>query len=91
VTVISRGAVVRIDGEDRTQEPVAFFQFGPPGLPKNAPLDTPASLALGNSVWTLGQLYVTNLGWMTAMAPGPPWPGPGLVSIEVDVPWWPWR
>jgi sugar lactone lactonase YvrE len=93
VALVSRCAVVRIDGEDRTQETVAYFQFGPPDLPLNAPLDTPASLAFGTRIGERDQLFVTNLGMMSAMAPGPPWPGAGLVKIDVDGPdrLWPWR
>lgn len=42
VTVVSRSAVVRLDAEDRTQETVAFFRFGPPGCPTpEACRDTP--------------------------------------------------
>ena len=66
VAVVSRAAVVRLDAEDRTQETVAFFQFGPPGLPLFAPLDTPASLAFGTGNGEQGQLFVTNLGMMSA-------------------------
>jgi sugar lactone lactonase YvrE len=93
VALVSRCAVVRIDGEDRAQETVAYFQFGPPDLPLNAPLDTPASLAFGTRIGERDQLFVTNLGMMSAMVPGPPWPGAGLVKIDVDVPDrpWPWR
>jgi sugar lactone lactonase YvrE len=62
VAVVSRGAVIRFDADDRSQETVAFFQFGPPTLPLNAPLDTPASLAFGTGAGEQGQLFVTNLG-----------------------------
>jgi SMP-30/Gluconolactonase/LRE-like region len=92
VALVSRAAVVRLNADDRSQETVAFFQFGPPELPLNAPLDTPASLAFGTGSGEQGPLFVANLGWMSTMAPGPPWPGPGLVKIDVGVPDLPrWR
>ena len=91
VALVSRAAVVRLNADDRSQETVAFFQFGPPGLPLNAPLDTPASLAFGTGSGEQSQLFVTNLGWMSIMAPGPPWPGSGLVKIAVGAPGLPLR
>jgi sugar lactone lactonase YvrE len=91
VAVVSRGAVVRLDADDRSQEAVAFFQFGSSGLPLNAPLDTPASLAFGTGNGEQGQLFVTNLGMMSKMAPGPPWPGAGLVKIDAGAPGRPLR
>jgi sugar lactone lactonase YvrE len=83
VAVVSRCAVVRLDGDDRSQSTVALFRFGPPDLPLNAPLDTPASLAFDTHE---RDLFITNLGMMTAMAPGPPWPGAGLVKIDLGRP-----
>jgi sugar lactone lactonase YvrE len=91
VAVVSRSAVVRLDADDRTQETVAFFQFGPPNLPLNAPLDTPASLAFGTGSREQGVIFVTNLGWLSTIVPGPPWPGAGLVKIDAGVPGWPLR
>lgn len=91
VALVTRCSVVRLDANTREQEMVAFFQFGPDTLPRFAPLDTPASLAFGPGP-RRGHghredgpsLFVTNLGWMAGMAPGPPWPGPGLVRIDVE-------
>jgi sugar lactone lactonase YvrE len=91
VALVSRGAVVRINADDRSQHSVAYFQFGPPDLPLSAPLDTPASLAFGTGAGEQGQLFVTNLGMMSAMAPGIPWPGSGLVKLSAGAPGYPLR
>lgn len=91
VAVVSRCAVVRIDAEDRSQETVAAFRFGAPGPPQSVPLDTPASLAFGTGAGEQMQLFVTSLGMMSAIAPGPPWPGSGLVKIDAGVPGRPGR
>ena len=91
VAVVSRAAVVRINADDRSQETVAALLLGAPGPPQPAPLDTPASLAFGTGAGEQQQLFVTNLGMMSAMVPGPPWPGSGLVKIEAGFPGRPLR
>lgn len=91
VAVVSRCAVVRIDAETRAQETVAAFRFGAPGPPQPAPLDTPASLAFGTGSGEQMRLFLTNLGMMAGIAPGPPWPGPGLVKIDAGAPGRPLR
>ncbi len=84
--VISRAAVVTLDATDRTQSTVAMLAFAPDAPAPVAPLDTPASLAFGAGSGARTQLFVTNLGWMAGLVPGPPWPGPGLVRIDAGVP-----
>ncbi len=114
VALVSRSAVVRLNADDRSQNTVAFFQFGPPELPLNAPLDTPASLAFGTGSgeqWPRRhrghppevrdeELPMARVGagedrcrraGPAALAPGPPWPGSGLVKIDAGVPGRPLR
>jgi len=79
VAVVSRTAVVRINAADKTQETIAALFTG-------TPLDTPASLAFGTGKGAREILFVTNLGWMSALVPGPPWPGTGLVKINAGMP-----
>lgn len=94
VAVVSRNAVVRIDHTSMAQETVALLTPLPGS--RATPLDTPASLALDGR-----SLFVTNLGLMAVMMPGPTWPGAGLVKFDTDAPplkgslvgqvWWtPW-
>lgn len=85
VAVVSRIAVVRINAEDFSQETIAAYLFDP-NDPLFAPLDTPASLAFGTGKGGRQSLFITNLGWMTTIIPGPPWPGLGIVKIDVGVP-----
>ncbi len=79
VALVSRNAVVRINSATLAQETVASLS----GYPA-APLDTPASLALGPRDRCPRDLFVTNLGWMATIIPGPTWPGAGLVKINAD-------
>ncbi len=83
VAVISRNAIVRINAKDKTQETIAAL----PGTP----FDTPASLAFGTGKGYKEGLFVTNLGWMSTIVPGRPWPGPGLVKIDAGMPGQPLR
>ncbi|MFO7692323.1 MAG: SMP-30/gluconolactonase/LRE family protein [Vicinamibacterales bacterium] len=85
VAVVSRNAVVRIRESDRLQETVALLAPTGGRYPM-ASLDTPASLAFGTGKGERTSLFVTNLGWMSQMAPGRPWPGAGLVKIDAGVP-----
>jgi hypothetical protein len=85
VAVVSRLAVVRINAEDLSQETVATY-LTDPGNPLFASLDTPAILAFGTGKGGRQSLFVTNLGMMTSIVPGPSWPGPGLVKIEAGEP-----
>ena len=85
VAVVSRLAIVKIHAADFSQETVAAY-LPNPNDPLFAPLDTPASLAFGTGKGGRQDLFVTNLGWMSNIIPGPPWPGPGLVKIEAGVP-----
>jgi sugar lactone lactonase YvrE len=78
VAVISRSAIVRINASDKSQETVSFLPI--------KPLDCPASLAFGTGTGEQQNLFVTNLGWMSVIVPGRPWPGPGLVMIDAGVP-----
>jgi len=85
VAVVSRIAVARINAKDLSQETTAAYFFDPYD-PLFAPLDTPASLAFGTGKGGRKSLFVTNLGWMSNLIPGPPWPGPGLVKIDTGAP-----
>jgi sugar lactone lactonase YvrE len=78
----SRLAVVRINAVDRSQETLAAFQFGPGAVP----LDGPFSLAFGTGTGERQNLFVTSSGLVGALVPGLPWPGPGLVKLEVGIP-----
>ncbi len=89
VAVISRNAIVRILARDRTQETVAANTPNP--VRQHAPFDTPASLAFGTGAGERRHLFVTNLGWMSTIVPGPPWPGPALVKIDGGRPGLPTR
>jgi sugar lactone lactonase YvrE len=86
VAVVSRCAVVRISAADRAQDTVAMLSFAPDPPAPAAPFDTPASLAFGTGKGMRTDLFVTNLGWMENLVPGPPWPGPGLVQVEAGAP-----
>ena len=86
VAVVSRSAVVRIDAADRVQDTVAMLAFAPDPPAPAAPFDTPASLAFGTGKGARKDLFVTNLGWMEILVPGPPWPGPGLVQLAAGAP-----
>ena len=86
VAVISRAAIVRIDAADGTQSTVAMLAFAPDAPAPLAPLDAPASIAFGTAKGGRDDLFVTNLGWMANLVPGPPWPGPGLVRVPAGAP-----
>jgi sugar lactone lactonase YvrE len=85
IAVPSRLAVVRINAADRSQETLAVFQFMPVDVPL-APLDAPFSLAFGTGKGERQNLFVTSSGLVGALAPGLPWPGPGLVKLEIRIP-----
>jgi sugar lactone lactonase YvrE len=74
VAVVSRLAIVRINSNDKSQELVSAFP--------ETPFDCPASLAFGTGKGERQSLFVTSLGWMAAIMPGPPWPGPSLIKID---------
>lgn len=76
IAVVSRNAIVRINADDRSQETVALHPA--------VPLDSPASLAFepDNVEWE--SLFVTNLGMFQDFIPDQPWPGPGLVKINLQ-------
>jgi sugar lactone lactonase YvrE len=78
ITVISRGAIVRINADDLSQETFAVYP--------EIPLDMPASLAFGKIKGGYQNVFVTNLGMSDLLVPGMEWPGPGLVKIDADVP-----
>jgi sugar lactone lactonase YvrE len=76
ITVISRSAIVRINADDRSQETVAVHP--------EIPLDSPASLAFATDMGEWESLFVTNLGMFKDFIPDQPWPGPGLVKIDLQ-------
>jgi sugar lactone lactonase YvrE len=78
IAVPSRSAIVRINADDRSQETVAVYP--------NVPLDAPLSLAFGTGKGERESIFVTNSGMTGLFIPGLPWPGPGLVKIEVGIP-----
>lgn len=78
IAVPSRGAIVRINANDRSQETVAVYP--------EVPLDAPLSLAFGTGKGERESIFVTNSGMSGLFVPGLPWPGPGLVKIEVGIP-----
>lgn len=79
VALVSRNAVVHIDAGTLEQATIASLSDYPA-----APLDTPPSLALGPRDRCGRDLFVTNLGWMSTIIPGPQWPGAGLVKLNAD-------
>ena len=81
----SRLAVVRINAADRSQETIAVFNPLQPDVPQ-APLDAPFSLAFGTGSGERQNLFVTSSGLVGALVPGVPWPGPGMVKLEVGIP-----
>jgi sugar lactone lactonase YvrE len=80
VTVPTRSAIVRING-DLSQETFAVYP--------DEPLDTPFNLAFGTGKGERENIFVTNGGAAGLFIPGLPWPGPGLVKLEVGVPGYP--
>ncbi len=80
LTILTRNAVVRVRAEDRVQESIAVL--GSPGPVPSAPFDFPASLAFGTGAGEQANLFVTNLGMMAIIAPGPQWPGRALVKLQ---------
>ena len=78
IAVPSRGAIVRINANDRSQETVAVYP--------DAALDAPLSLAFGTGQGERKSIFITNSGMSGLFVPGLPWPGPGLVKIEVGIP-----
>ncbi len=82
VTVPSRAAIVRINGDDRSQETFAVYP--------DEPLDAPFNLAFGTGKGERENIFVTNGGYTGFLAPGPPdWPGPSLLKLEVGIPGYP--
>jgi sugar lactone lactonase YvrE len=81
VTVPTRSAIVRINADDLSQETFAVYP--------NEPLDTPFNLAFGTGKGERENIFVTNGGAAGLFIPSLPWPGPGLVKIEVGVPGYP--
>ena len=84
LTILTRNAVVRVKAEDKKQESIAVL--GSPGPVPSAPFDTPASLAFGTGAGEQQNLFVTNLGMMAAIIPGPKWPGRALVKVHAGAP-----
>jgi sugar lactone lactonase YvrE len=78
IAVPSRSAIVRINAADRSQETVAVYP--------DVPLDAPLSLAFGTGKGERESVFVTNSGMTGLFLPGLPWPGPGLVKIDVGIP-----
>jgi sugar lactone lactonase YvrE len=78
IAVPSRSAIVRINAADRSQETVAAYP--------DVPLDAPLSLAFGTGKGDRESIFVTDSGMGGLFFPGMPWPGPGLVKIEVGIP-----
>jgi sugar lactone lactonase YvrE len=78
VAVASRLAIVRINAADRSQETIAAYP--------HAPLDACYSLAFGTGKGERENLFVTNSGLVGVLVPGVPWPGPGLVKLEIGIP-----
>ena len=74
----SRLAVLRMNAADRSQGTLAVFP--------QAPLDGPFSLAFGTGMGERENLFVTGSGLVGALVPGLPWPGPGLVKLEIGIP-----
>ena len=85
VAMVTRLAVVRINAEDRSQETIAAFGFDP-DAPLFAPMDFPNALAFGTGKGGRQIMFVTNLGVTNMYIPGPPWPGRGIMKIEVGIP-----
>ena len=81
----SRLAVVRINAADRSQETIAAFNPLQADVPQ-APLDAPFSLAFGTGTGERQNLFVTSSGLVGSLVPGFPWPGPGLVKLEIGIP-----
>jgi len=81
----SRLAVLRINAADRSQETLAVFQFMPAKVPV-VPLDAPLSLDFGTGTGERQNLFVTSSGLVGSLVPGLPWPGPGLVKLEIGIP-----
>jgi sugar lactone lactonase YvrE len=78
IAVPTRGAIVRINADDRSQETVAVYP--------DASLDAPYSLAFGTGKGERESLFITNAGISGQFIPGVPWPGPGLVKIDAGMP-----
>jgi sugar lactone lactonase YvrE len=79
IAVPSRGAIVRINADDLSQETLAAF----PGSPL---LDAPLSLAFGTAKGERSSLFISNGGLSEGIVPGLPWAGPGLLKIQVGIP-----
>jgi sugar lactone lactonase YvrE len=79
LAVVSRSAILRIDGGDKSWSVLTSLAMG-------APLDTPASLAFGTGGGEQQNLFVTNLGMLSMISPGLQWPGPALVKVAAGVP-----
>jgi len=81
VAVVSRNAILRIDGGDKSWSVLTSL-----AMPDGALLDTPASLAFGTGGGEQQNLFVTNLGMLSTISPGPQWPGPALVKVAAGAP-----
>jgi sugar lactone lactonase YvrE len=79
IAVPSRGAIVRINADDLSQETLAAY----PGSPL---LDAPLSLAFGTGKGERASLFISNGGLSEGIVPGLPWAGPGLLKIQVGIP-----
>jgi sugar lactone lactonase YvrE len=79
IAVPSRGAIVRINAADLSQETFAVY-------PDSPLLDAPVSLAFGTGKGERGSLFITNLGISGTIVPALPWAGPGLLKIDVGIP-----
>jgi sugar lactone lactonase YvrE len=77
VAVPTRCAIVRINADDRSQATVARYP--------EAPLDALLSLAFGTGKGGRQNLFVTGQGSAATIFPHLPWPGAGLVKIEVGI------
>ena len=91
VAVLTRSAVVRIDGRDLSQETIAAFQAVAHGSIPHAPLDFPASLHFGTVRGERPNLFVSSLGMGSVLVPALPWAGPSLVKVDAGVPGGPRR
>ena len=78
IAVPSRGAIVRINADDRSQETLAAYPVDP--------LDAPLSVAFGTGKGERESLFISNGGISGMIVPGLPWAGPGLLKLDVGIP-----
>jgi sugar lactone lactonase YvrE len=78
IAVPSRGAIVRINADDRSQETLAAYPVDP--------LDAPLSVAFGTGKGERESLFISNGGISGMIVPGLSWAGPGLLKLDVGIP-----